>query len=33
MEGLDLSAIIEQPQPAVVAESTEEVMSDGEEQI
>lgn len=33
MEGLDLSAIIEQPQPAVGAESTEEVMSDGEEQI
>ena len=33
MEGLDLSAIIEPPQPAVVAESTEEVMSDGEEQI
>ena len=32
MEGLDLSAIIESPQPAVAAESNEEVMSDGEEQ-
>jgi hypothetical protein len=32
MEGLDLSAIIEPPQPAIAAESNEEVMSDGEEQ-
>jgi len=32
MEGLDLSAIIEPPQPATAAESNEEVMSDGEEQ-
>lgn len=32
MEGLDLSAIIEQPQSAVAAETNEEVISDGEEQ-
>ena len=33
MEGLDLTAIIESPQPTVAAESNEEVMSDGEEQV
>ena len=32
MEGLDLSAIIEPAQPAVAAESNEEVIPDGEEQ-